>query len=54
MCFGLRVICYAAYEIIKLDVCNSFEKVLSMEEPYSSDDIDDVRKCWAECFLEVI
>ncbi|KAL3621699.1 Rho GTPase-activating protein 2 [Castilleja foliolosa] len=41
-------------EIIKLDVCNSFEKVLSMEEPYSSDDIDDVRKRWAECFLEVI
>ncbi|KAL3629845.1 tripeptidyl-peptidase II Tpp2 [Castilleja foliolosa] len=29
-------------------------KVLSMEEPYSSDDIDDVRKRWAECFLEVI
>ncbi|KAL3628017.1 Proteasome subunit beta type-3 [Castilleja foliolosa] len=41
-------------EIIKLDICNSFEKVLSMEEPYSSDDIDDVRKRWAECFLEVI
>ncbi|KAL3637398.1 hypothetical protein CASFOL_018566 [Castilleja foliolosa] len=41
-------------EIIKLDVCNSFEKVLSMEEPYSSDDIDDVRKRWVECFLEVI
>ncbi|KAL3623012.1 hypothetical protein CASFOL_031828 [Castilleja foliolosa] len=30
------------------------KSVLSMEEPYSSDDIDDVRKRWAECFLEVI
>ncbi|KAL3651959.1 Proteasome subunit beta type-3 [Castilleja foliolosa] len=41
-------------EIIKLDVVDSFEKVLSMEEPYSSDDIDDVRRRWAECFLEVM
>ncbi|KAL3615907.1 hypothetical protein CASFOL_040201 [Castilleja foliolosa] len=41
-------------EIIKLDICNSFEKVLSMEGPYSSEDIDDVRSRWAECFLEVI
>ncbi|KAL3633379.1 hypothetical protein CASFOL_022906 [Castilleja foliolosa] len=30
------------------------KSVLSMEEPYSSDDIDDVRKRWAECFVEVI
>ncbi|KAL3616136.1 hypothetical protein CASFOL_040026 [Castilleja foliolosa] len=41
-------------EIIKLDITNSFEKVLGMEEPYSSDDIDDVRRRWAESFLEVI
>ncbi|KAL3631458.1 Proteasome subunit beta type-3 [Castilleja foliolosa] len=42
------------FEILKLDICNSFEKALSMEEPYSSDDIDDVRRRWAECFLKVI
>ncbi|KAL3644262.1 Proteasome subunit beta type-3 [Castilleja foliolosa] len=41
-------------EIIKLDIANSFEKVLNREEPYSSEDIDDVRRRWAECFLEVI
>ncbi|KAL3652129.1 Proteasome subunit beta type-3 [Castilleja foliolosa] len=41
-------------EIIKLDVANSFEKVLSMDKPYSNNDIDDVRKRWAECFLEVM
>ncbi|KAL3638209.1 Proteasome subunit beta type-3 [Castilleja foliolosa] len=41
-------------EIIKLDVVDSFEKVLSMEEPYSSNDIDDVRRRLAECFLEVM
>ncbi|KAL3654740.1 hypothetical protein CASFOL_001475 [Castilleja foliolosa] len=41
-------------EIIKLDITNSFEKVLSMEIPYSTDDIDDVRRRWAESFLEVI
>ncbi|KAL3619609.1 hypothetical protein CASFOL_034521 [Castilleja foliolosa] len=41
-------------EIIKLDTVNSFEKVFDMEEPYSSDDIDDVRRCWAESFLEVV
>ncbi|KAL3646084.1 Proteasome subunit beta type-3 [Castilleja foliolosa] len=41
-------------EIIKLDIANSFEKVLNMEKPYSSEDIDDVRRRWAECFLEVI
>ncbi|KAL3614514.1 hypothetical protein CASFOL_041600 [Castilleja foliolosa] len=41
-------------EIIMLDVVDSFEKALSMEEPYSSDDIDDVRRRWAECFLEVM
>ncbi|KAL3618504.1 hypothetical protein CASFOL_037586 [Castilleja foliolosa] len=33
---------------------NISRPVLSMEEPYSSDDIDDVRKRWAEYFLEVI
>ncbi|KAL3630662.1 hypothetical protein CASFOL_023646 [Castilleja foliolosa] len=33
---------------------NSFEKVLSMEEPYSSEDFVDVRRRWAECFLEVM
>ncbi|KAL3633337.1 hypothetical protein CASFOL_022864 [Castilleja foliolosa] len=41
-------------EIIKLDIANSFEKVLSMDEPYSNNDIDDVRRRWAECFLEVM
>ncbi|KAL3618469.1 hypothetical protein CASFOL_037551 [Castilleja foliolosa] len=41
-------------EIIKLDIANSFEKVLNMEKPCSSEDIDDVRRRWAECFLEVI
>ncbi|KAL3643464.1 Proteasome subunit beta type-3 [Castilleja foliolosa] len=41
-------------EIIKLDIASSFEKVLDMEEPYSNDDIDDVRRRWAESFLEVI
>ncbi|KAL3646948.1 hypothetical protein CASFOL_009492 [Castilleja foliolosa] len=41
-------------EIIKLDIANSFEKVLNMEKPYSSEDNDDVRRRWAECFLEVI
>ncbi|KAL3616525.1 hypothetical protein CASFOL_039915 [Castilleja foliolosa] len=41
-------------EIIKLDVVNSFEKVLSMDEPYSNDDIDDVRTRWVESFLEVM
>ncbi|KAL3654586.1 hypothetical protein CASFOL_001571 [Castilleja foliolosa] len=41
-------------EIIKLDTVNSFEKVFDMEEPYSSDDIDDVRRRWAESFLEVV
>ncbi|KAL3619762.1 Proteasome subunit beta type-3 [Castilleja foliolosa] len=41
-------------EIIKLDVANSFEKVLSMDVPYSNDDIDDVRTRWAESFLEVM
>ncbi|KAL3618705.1 Transmembrane 9 superfamily member 1 [Castilleja foliolosa] len=28
--------------------------VLNMEKPYSSEDIDDVRRRWAECFLEVM
>ncbi|KAL3618842.1 hypothetical protein CASFOL_037290 [Castilleja foliolosa] len=41
-------------EIIKLDVANSFEKVLSMDVPYSNDDIDDLRTRWAESFLEVM
>ncbi|KAL3622120.1 hypothetical protein CASFOL_033531 [Castilleja foliolosa] len=41
-------------EIIKLDITNSFEKVLTMEEPYSSEDMDDVRRRWAECFLKVM
>ncbi|KAL3652845.1 hypothetical protein CASFOL_002526 [Castilleja foliolosa] len=41
-------------EIIKLDTVNSFEKVFDMEEPYSSDDIDDVRRRWAKSFLEVV
>ncbi|KAL3628096.1 Proteasome subunit beta type-3 [Castilleja foliolosa] len=41
-------------EIIKLDITNSFEKVLSMDKPYSNNDIDDVRRRWAECFLEVM
>ncbi|KAL3621821.1 hypothetical protein CASFOL_034307 [Castilleja foliolosa] len=39
------------FEILKLDICKF---VLSMEEPYSSDDIDDVRRRWAECFHNVI
>ncbi|KAL3646320.1 hypothetical protein CASFOL_011500 [Castilleja foliolosa] len=47
---------------LKCNICNTNKpgtseggvRVLSMEEPYSSDDIDDVRKRWAECFLEVI
>ncbi|KAL3621734.1 Proteasome subunit beta type-3 [Castilleja foliolosa] len=41
-------------EIIKLDITNSFEKALSMDEPYSNNDIDDVRRRWADCFLEVM
>ncbi|KAL3629066.1 Proteasome subunit beta type-3 [Castilleja foliolosa] len=41
-------------EIIKLDIVNSFEKALDMEKPYSSDDIEDVRRRWAESFLEVM
>ncbi|KAL3643558.1 hypothetical protein CASFOL_014373 [Castilleja foliolosa] len=41
-------------EIIKLDIANSFEKVLSMDEPYSENDMDDVRRRWAEGFLEVL
>ncbi|KAL3622973.1 Proteasome subunit beta type-3 [Castilleja foliolosa] len=51
--FGLFVMRHML-EIIKLDVTNSFEKVLTMEEPYSSEDMDDVRRRWAECFLEVM
>ncbi|KAL3622591.1 hypothetical protein CASFOL_034002 [Castilleja foliolosa] len=41
-------------ELIKLDVVNSFEEVLHMDKPYSSDDIDDVRRSWAKCFLDNI
>ncbi|KAL3656092.1 Proteasome subunit beta type-3 [Castilleja foliolosa] len=41
-------------EIIKLDITNSFEQVLDMKEPYSSDDIDEVRRRWEEPFLEVM
>ncbi|KAL3638018.1 hypothetical protein CASFOL_018466 [Castilleja foliolosa] len=49
-------------KLLKCNICNTNKpgtseggvRVLSMEEPYSSDDIDDVRKRWAECFLEVI
>ncbi|KAL3628065.1 Proteasome subunit beta type-3 [Castilleja foliolosa] len=51
--FGLFVMRHML-EIIKLDIANSFEKVLDMEKPYSSEDIDDVRRRWAECFLEVM
>ncbi|KAL3643225.1 hypothetical protein CASFOL_014040 [Castilleja foliolosa] len=51
--FGLFVMRHML-EIIKLDITNSFEKVLTMEEPYSSEDMDDVRRRWAECFLEVM
>ncbi|KAL3618815.1 hypothetical protein CASFOL_037338 [Castilleja foliolosa] len=41
-------------ELIKLDIVNSFEQVLHMDKPYSSDDIDDVRRSWAKCFLDDI
>ncbi|KAL3638082.1 Proteasome subunit beta type-3 [Castilleja foliolosa] len=51
--FGLFVMRHML-EIIKLDITNSFEKVLTMEEPYSSEDMDDVRRRWAECFLKVM
>ncbi|KAL3644356.1 hypothetical protein CASFOL_012288 [Castilleja foliolosa] len=51
--FGLFVMRHML-EIIKLDIVNSFDKALSMEEPYSSEDFDDVRRRWAECFLEVM
>ncbi|KAL3613534.1 hypothetical protein CASFOL_042568 [Castilleja foliolosa] len=39
-------------EIIKLDIIDSFEKVFNMQRPYSENDIDVVRRHWAECFLE--
>ncbi|KAL3627387.1 hypothetical protein CASFOL_028750 [Castilleja foliolosa] len=42
------------FEIIKLDISDSFEKVFNMLGPYSDDEIDVVRKQWAECFLEVL
>ncbi|KAL3627169.1 hypothetical protein CASFOL_028532 [Castilleja foliolosa] len=41
------------FEIIKLDIVDSFEKVFNMEEPYSDDDIDVVPRNWAECFMEL-
>ncbi|KAL3618937.1 hypothetical protein CASFOL_037165 [Castilleja foliolosa] len=41
-------------ELIKLDIVNSFEQVLHMDKPYSSDDIADVRRSWAKCFLDDI
>ncbi|KAL3651850.1 hypothetical protein CASFOL_004852 [Castilleja foliolosa] len=40
------------FEIIKLDIVDSFEKAFNMGKPYSDDDIDVVRRQWAECFME--
>ncbi|KAL3644139.1 hypothetical protein CASFOL_012071 [Castilleja foliolosa] len=31
-----------------------YPKVLHMDKPYSSDDIDDVRRSWAKCFPDDI
>ncbi|KAL3656046.1 hypothetical protein CASFOL_000442 [Castilleja foliolosa] len=42
------------FEIIKLDIVDSFEKVFNMEKPYSDNDIDVVRRHWAECMMEVL
>ncbi|KAL3627052.1 hypothetical protein CASFOL_028415 [Castilleja foliolosa] len=42
------------FEIIKLDISDSFEKVFNMLGPYSDDEIDVVRRQWAECFIEVL
>ncbi|KAL3621970.1 hypothetical protein CASFOL_034166 [Castilleja foliolosa] len=42
------------YEIIKLDIVDSFEKVINMNAPYSENDINVVRRHWAEGFLEVM
>ncbi|KAL3654931.1 Proteasome subunit beta type-3 [Castilleja foliolosa] len=41
-------------EIIKLDIVDSFEKVFNMNAPYSENDINVVRRHWAEGFLEVM
>ncbi|KAL3630479.1 hypothetical protein CASFOL_023463 [Castilleja foliolosa] len=41
-------------EIIKLDIVDSFEKAFNMGSPYSENDIDVVRRHWADGFLEVL
>ncbi|GFQ03453.1 translation factor guf1 homolog chloroplastic [Phtheirospermum japonicum] len=33
---------------------DTYMEALNMEQPYSDDEIDDVRRRWAECLLEVI
>ncbi|KAL3627851.1 hypothetical protein CASFOL_028266 [Castilleja foliolosa] len=42
------------FEIIKLDIVDSFVKPFNMGKPYSDDDIDVVRRHWAECFMEYL
>ncbi|GFQ00534.1 pleiotropic drug resistance protein 3 [Phtheirospermum japonicum] len=33
---------------------DTYMKALNMEQPYSDDEIDGVRRRWVECLLEVI
>ncbi|KAL3648762.1 hypothetical protein CASFOL_005165 [Castilleja foliolosa] len=40
--------------IIKSDIVDSFEKAFNMGGPYSDDDIDVVRRQWADCFVKVL
>ncbi|KAL3614489.1 hypothetical protein CASFOL_041575 [Castilleja foliolosa] len=49
---GLQVMRHM-FAIIKLDIVDSFDKAFNMDQPYSENDIDVVRRNWAECFLEV-
>ncbi|KAL3617165.1 hypothetical protein CASFOL_038912 [Castilleja foliolosa] len=50
---GLQVMRHM-FAIIKLDIVDSFDKAFNMDQPYSENDIDVVRRNWAECFLEVL